>query len=160
MSRAADFSNIPTEQRSGIPTAEITVEVGDLMSAVITMRPANEDNPKYFNELLRRNRRLNRSARSRDITTDDIRKMRRDDCELLARYCAVGWKGVVDAEGELPFSPENCREFLLAVLRAPRGRIAFDEFRDRAADEYTFMEDDYGGGGGDPEAEREALEGN
>lgn len=148
--READFSNIPVETRGSIPTAEITVEVGDLMRATITMKPANEDNPRYFNELLRRNRRR---GRSRDINTDDVRKMRRDDAELLARYCAVGWKGVVDAKGELPFSPENCHAFLVAVLGAPHGRVAFDEFRDRAADEYTFV--DAGDG-----AEAEALSGN
>ena len=131
-----DFSHIMESGRTlqtrvfyveGLPTG---------MRPGIEMRQANENNPRYFNNLMEVIRRG--SARRRPkITAQLVKQNRKTDRRLLAEYCAVSWTGMTNAKGEeVPFSIENCKEFLLALSDEN-----FDIFRDEVADPASFREE-------------------
>ena len=139
----ADFSHIAVrEQAKKIKTAEIPIEGIEGFRPVLICKPATEDNAPYFNEMLKRQRRTAR-RRGRHVTVKDLRRLRDDDIELLPKHCVVGWAegSVIDAEGKpVPYSEDECRKLFEAIVAAPNGRDAFDDFRNECADAGTFVE--------------------
>lgn len=84
----------------------------------LIVRPATESNKPYFNEVLRRSAKTLRKAANGDISvdTDTLDKNRQDDRRLFPKHVIVGWEGIKDSQGkEVPFSQENCVEFLQAL---------------------------------------------
>ena len=133
-----DFGNIKSEGRT-LPTAEVPIEGLDGLRPVLVCKPATEDNPPYFNELSRRLRRGRRSAR--DVTDREVKRIRRDDVDLLPKHCVVGFVPgtVVDAAGEeVPFSVDAARDLLKQVCE--HARDAFDDFRADLGSRATFTD--------------------
>ena len=85
----------------------------------LIVRPATESNPSYFNEVLRRYSKMIRKVSQKKeitVTTDDLARNRNEDRNLFPKYVITDWKDVVDSKGNnVPFSEENCREFLKAL---------------------------------------------
>lgn len=85
----------------------------------LIVKPATESNAPYFNEVLRRSTKTIRKVsqgKSISITTDDLAKNREEDRRLFPKYIITDWEGVTDSKGnQVPFSEENCREFLKAL---------------------------------------------
>lgn len=130
-----DFSHIAASG-SKIATADISIEGLEGMRPVLTCKPAAEDNPPYWNALLKRNRKTARRIRRQHITVGDLQKQRDDDAELLSKHCVVGWSGVLDKNGKAaPFDAENCAKFFAALPKE-----IFDEFREDVANPGTFTE--------------------
>lgn len=133
-----DFGNIKSEGRA-VPTAEVAIEGLEGLRPVLVCKPASEDNPAYFNELSRRLRRGRRNTQ--DVTTKDVKRMRRDDVELLPKHCIVGFVPgtVVDAQGkEVEFSVETATDLLKAIC--DKARDSFDDFRADLGNRATFTE--------------------
>lgn len=85
---------------------------------VLIVRPATEANPPYFNEILRRSSKTIRNAAQGkiQITSDTMKKNRKEDRELFPKHVIVGWNGVIDSEGnEGEFNEENCSKFVNAL---------------------------------------------
>ncbi len=135
-----DFSHVAASAEKTVKTAEVAIEGLEGFRPVLVMKPANEDNPAYFNALLKRQRR---GRRGRNITVKDLRRLRDDDIELLPKHCAVGFvEGtVVDATGKpVEFSEDECRQLFQAIVSVPGGRDIFDDFRNEVAEPTTFVE--------------------
>ena len=122
-----------------IETADIAIEGLDGMRPVLTCKPATEDNPAYFNAMSRRLRRGRRGQG--DMTVKDVRKIRRDNIDLLPEHCIIGWRDVFDADGKpVEYSIDNVREFLQAIHDG--AREAFDSFVVDIASPDVFTEFD------------------
>ena len=131
MSKSKPTFDIRTEVEL-IETAEIPVEGLMNMRPVIVCKPT-QDNDAYLNGVLARNR-TGRLLRNRRMTAKMMRKIDADDRHLIAHHCAVGWNGVVDADGnDVPFSAEACHE----LFKQLPDRI-FRDFRDELTDPTTF----------------------
>ena len=84
----------------------------------LIVKPATESNKDYFNEVLRKSAKSLRRAAKGELKVDveTLEKNRRDDRILFPKYVIVGWEGIKDSKGnEVPFTPENCAEFLQAL---------------------------------------------
>ena len=135
----SNFAHVKSSARQ-VPTAEIPIEGLKDMRPLLICRPANEDNPAYFNALLRRQRR-SRRAGNREVTVQDIKRNRADDIELLPKHCVTGWvpNSVLDSDGNaVAFSEEECRGLLEAILAVVGGREIFDDFRQDVANSGSF----------------------
>ena len=126
-----------------VRSAWFTIEGLEGMRPRLHMRPANESNPKYFDALLRAQRKGRKAMKN--IRTADVKQIRVEDAELLAKHCAVGWEdgSVLDADGtSVPFSREDCRGLLLSLAEHDdvEVRQCFDDFRGDVADAASFHE--------------------
>ena len=100
------------------------------------VKQANDNNPAYYNGLLRYQRRFSR-RRGRTITVQDVAENREQDRLLYARHVVVKWGNVRDAAGEdVALDEEACREFLQAIPN-----MDMDELRDFAANPHSFAKD-------------------
>lgn len=100
----------------------------------LTVRPATDVNKPYANDLLRRAaKEIPRNAGQRvDVAT--LETGRDIERESYAEHVVVGWKGVKDANGdEVPFSVDNCREFLRQIPS-----FIFDSLRNFCAEPRNF----------------------
>lgn len=88
----------------------------------LLVAPATEANKPYYNALLRRQQRNATVTRLGRVTAAVLEANRDDDRELFALHVVRNWERVTEdpAPGEtepkpVPFSVENCREFLRAL---------------------------------------------
>ena len=132
----ADFSNAKIAGKR-LATAEVAIEGMTGFRPVLTCRPANESNPKYFNALLKRQRR-GRGRMAGELTVETVKKQRKDDRELIPELCVVGWdkSTVIDATDKpVAFSKEACVDLIKALPDE-----IFDDFRNDIAISSTFLE--------------------
>ena len=128
----AEFGHIQATGKR-IPTAEIAIEGIEGMRPVLTCKPATEDNPAYFNALLRRSRR---GRRAQNMKARDLKKIRADDIDLISEHCVTSWAGVLDAKGKaVDFTAEDCQKLLGAL---PYWLL--DDFRNEVANPEVFIE--------------------
>lgn len=85
----------------------------------LTVRPAGDTNPDFFNAALRANKKAQRAARGRrgqTPTPESIERARQADITIFADTIVTGWSGVMDSDGnEVEFSRENLVQFLNAI---------------------------------------------
>lgn len=119
----ANFSHLSGLQVDRETTARYPFDniVVNGRSPTLIVRPATQDNKPYQREMFRRNegmaRRLNaRRGMSDKQVLEAGEKLRAIWREIFPQTVVVGWEDVLDADGtDLPFSEENCREFLAAL---------------------------------------------
>jgi len=100
----------------------------------LILKPATEVNKGYFNSVLRRSKRNLRAMKSGSISQKMIKETREEDKELYPKYIISGWKDVKDSAGkDVPFSPENCVDFLEALPD-----WIFDDIRNFAGSSENF----------------------
>jgi len=90
-------------------------EIAD--KTMLTVRPAGEANPAYFNDTMRKSSRSDlKKAGTNKIDTAFLARSRNLDRTLYAEHVVVGWSDVVDGDGvTVPFSKAACRELLEAL---------------------------------------------
>jgi hypothetical protein len=104
---------------------------------VLTMKPANEANKPYFNQVLKKSRRKLRRIQSGNLSTEFLEENRELDRQLFPKTVIIDWKGVKDSAGKtVPFTQEACAEFLQALPD-----WLFDEVRNHAAIHGNFVEE-------------------
>lgn len=104
---------------------------------VLIMSPATSENKPYYNKVLRKTAKNPMKALKR-VNVGTVRENRDQDRVLYAQHVIKGWKRVVDGEGkEVPFSPENCAEYLQALPD-----WIFDQVRNFAASPENFIDDE------------------
>lgn len=82
----------------------------------LSLVPATEANKPYFNAVLRRARKNNKSVQAGAVSVNLIEANRDEDRELYAQHIIKGWENVIDDKGkQVPFSPEVCLEYLRAL---------------------------------------------
>jgi len=85
----------------------------------LTVRPAGDTNPEFFNAALRvskKAQRQNRGRKGQTPTPESIERARQQDIEIFADTIVTGWSGVLDSNGdEVEFSRENLVAFLNAI---------------------------------------------
>lgn len=109
---------------------------------VLTVHPATEANKPYFNAVLKRTSRTAKMLRAGgEMNAEQLKEARVEDRELYPKHVVRGWSKVVDSElNEVPFSVEDCEEFLTAIPD-----YMFDDFRTFCGNPRNFVEH------GDPE---------
>ncbi len=103
---------------------------------VLTLRPANESNKGYTNDLLRMTGQGN-GARKRASKVDSklLSEMREHDKVLYPKHIISSWTGMLDVSGkEVPFSVEAAEEFLQVLPH-----WIFDGIRTAAATPENFV---------------------
>lgn len=104
----------------------------------LLVKPATESNKPFFNEQLKRARRVARAVGSGAITAKIVGDNRDDDRRLFPKYIIEGWGGVNDTQGNpVPYSQEACSEFLAALPD-----WLFDQVREFAGNNANFLGDD------------------
>jgi len=77
------------------------------------VRPATESNKPYFNAMLKRSRKMARVIASGNINAAHLDQNRDNDRDLFPKHVIVGWKNVVDNEGNpVEFTQENATDYL------------------------------------------------
>lgn len=103
---------------------------------VLIVKQANDSNKQYQSEMLRRSGE-GRGQRRKKIKVDAefLNNLRDGDREIYPKYVVVGWKGVLDSEGEeVEFSSKGCSEFLEVLPN-----WIFDPLREFCTDPQNFM---------------------
>ncbi len=111
------------------------IELEGKTSELIVL-PATQANKRYFNELLKRSKRLQRQVQSGNIDVDLLSTNRDEDKLLYPEYVITGWRHIYDAEGKhVPFSKEACTDFIAALPD-----WIFDEISNFCRDPQNFVE--------------------
>lgn len=107
----ADFSHLAHSPVTGDSTATYTLY--EIKGApTLTGRPATEDNPHYFAELLKQVPEARRISKSQAISVDVIKANRNDDRKFYAAHILTDWT-VRDAKGKaVKFNPDDALKFL------------------------------------------------
>ena len=109
-------------------------DLGD--GACLIVRPATEANKPFFNQSLKRSRRLAKAIRRGHIDARMAAENREEDRELYPKYVIADWENITDENGDMvPFSQENCEDF---VQEMPPWM--FDELRGFASEISNFFE--------------------
>lgn len=117
-----DFGNYGAKYAT---KAEYTIYGLEGYPALIVV-PATEENPAYMNKILKDTRKNMRIINQDRLTAAQVQQYRERDYVLFAKHVVVGFKDVLDAEGnEVPWNMENAEEFLRAIPT-----LEFDELRD------------------------------
>lgn len=104
---------------------------------VLTVGPATSANKGYNTEILKRGRKVAALINSGNIGEELATILRGDDRKLYPVHVIKGWKGVIETGGEeVPFTPENCADFLRALPD-----WIFDKVRAFASDPRNFIEE-------------------
>jgi hypothetical protein len=105
-------------------------------SPVLQLRPANDSNSAYMNDLLRLTGQSN-GGRKKKVHVDAklLGAMREHDKVLYPKHVIVGWKGMLDTAGEeVPFSQEDAAAFITMLPN-----WIFDGVREWAANPENFI---------------------
>lgn len=134
----ADFSNYSSQREDGTAAKPYSFE--ELQgSPTVHTRPATSANSRYNNARLKALGKRTGGGRKklRTISAATVEAARREDADLLARFCVTGWDPApVDASGaDVPFSAENAKEFFLAIPD-----WMFDDFRNWVAEPLNFVD--------------------
>ena len=135
-----DFSNYAALAEDAQRPREFVFEHIGGRPSILTL-PATTANKRYNAARLKTiNKRTKGGRAAGRISPSSIEAARAEDADMISKFCATGW-GVppVDATtGQpVPFSPDNCREFLLAI---PYWMM--DEFRAWVSEPLNFTDDD------------------
>lgn len=139
-----DFSNYSALREDGTVAKAYPFDALKGAPGVMS-RPATTANQRYNSARLKALGKRTAGGRKKlRVTSQTIEAARREDAEMLAKYCAVSWTNPpLDASGQpVPFSAEACQEFFLAIPD-----WMFDEYRNWVADPLNFVdegEDDEG----------------
>lgn len=114
------FTNIAKKAIDPNRSVQVTLdELDQDPPVVLACGPAQDLNPEYMAEMLEAQNLLSkRSARGAGtVTMTDIRRARETDIDRFSRLVVKDWPGAPkDDEGNfVPFSVDNCREFLTAL---------------------------------------------
>lgn len=134
------FSHIKTHRVKADVTAEYTLYQISVngVSPTLIVKPATELNKPYFNALLKRSARTARRAASGKIDAATIAQNRAEDRQLYPQHVVTGWTDVIGDDGkEVPFSKEDCADFLAAV-----DDWVFDDLRNFCGTPTNFTSDD------------------
>lgn len=134
-----DFSNYQALREDGTATREFKFRDIEGVPSIIS-RPATSANSKYNSARLKTlNQRVKGGRAKTKITPASVDEARREDAQMLSKYCATGWgTAPVDAANQpVPFSAENCEAFLLAIPD-----WMFDEYRAWVSEPMNFVEAD------------------
>ncbi len=130
-----DFSNYGAMREDGTATKPYTFE--ELEGAPqLDCRPATSANTRYNNAALKAlGRRAQGRRKKARVTAQTVDAARREDADLLSKYCVTGWPvAPVDNAGTpVDFSADNCKDFFLAIPD-----WMFDDFRNWVADPLQF----------------------
>lgn len=135
----ADFSHlkqldVTRDMRSRFTLHSIQVNG---VSPTLILRPATEQNPAYFNALIKRNRKAAQIIQAGGVTAGLIAQNRNEDRELFPAHVIDGWENMLEADGaEVPFNLQNCRDFVNALPD-----YIFDTVRDHAGTHRNFVPD-------------------
>ncbi len=97
----------------------------------LMLRVARFNSPKVQNYLRKKQkpfmRQINQGTMDEETSRDILRK-------VLARFCLLGWKGLIDDDGKaIPYSPEKAEEllretdFLTEILEICQSRETFQD---------------------------------
>lgn len=112
-------------------------------TARLHLRPATEDNPRYYSAMLRmsgdRKRNLARGGTVNMLQVlDELQQNRADDVELYPRHVIIGWEGIEDEDGSpVPFSEDHAAQ----LMQALPGWVV-DQIRNFAASPMRFVAPD------------------
>lgn len=118
-----------------LPIDGYTAEDGAYTPAQLELRHAGESNRPWHNASTKFNAKhgLARKSLQGRPEVDGLSLQR--DIELFPRHVVTGWAGIVDGDGVLvPFSEENCRDFLTQLPA-----WIFDEVRAHAFTASNFL---------------------
>lgn len=108
-----DFSHLQKLEIKG-KTAEF--ELDDIPwqpVPVLILKPATQHNKGYFNASLKSSGHKLAKIKRGNIDEKMLMENRKIDRKLFPEYVVVGWRNVVDSNyDEVPFTKENCTEFL------------------------------------------------
>lgn len=140
-----DFSeSLPRNVAVDYPLVELR---GNMVLQVLY---AGEANKPYFNALLRENRHNVRKLRGA-VTPKFAEELRARDVELYAQHIVVGWRDVLNKDGQVvEFSQEACADLLRALPT-----FVFDGLRGFCSTASNFSEREL-----DQDEEDEELSGN
>ena len=103
-------------------TADKTVkyEMSDIQmngkTPFLMVKPATEANKPFAKSQLARSNKRIKIASARGVSLEALEANRADDRDLYPKHIITGWGNVFDNEGgEVPFTGENCKEFLEAL---------------------------------------------
>ena len=133
-----DFSNYAGLREDGTESKPYAFEDIDGVPTLLC-RPATSANKRYNSARLKAiSKRTNSGRKKARISSASVDAARREDAEMLADYCVVGWKPapVDSAKQPVDFSAENCRQFFLAIPD-----WMFDDFRAWVSDPVNFAPD-------------------
>lgn len=134
-----DFSHIKAMDAAPARTVEYKlyeIEANGVIPTLIVAQ-ANEANLPYFNEVLKGTGRMARRVRGGALTASMVKENRDEDRRLFPLHVIKRWvEGtVVDADGtSVPFSRDNCKEFVEAIPD-----FAFDRLRGHCAETTNFL---------------------
>ena len=135
----ADFSNYAAQREDGLASRPYNFEALEGAPGVLT-RPATTANARYNNARLKAlGKRTGTGRRKIAINAATVEAARREDADLLSKYCVTGWgdNAPVDSSGvPVPFSADNARDFFLAIPD-----WMFDDFRNWVSEPLNFVGD-------------------
>ena len=135
-----DFSHMKGSQIKSDSTSEYTIY--EIMTGgqhpTLIVKPSTEANRPYYNELLKRMRRISRRVRGGGMDVETVERSRDEDRELFPLHVIEGWKDVYDANDKpVSYSVENCRDFLKVVAD-----WIFDDVRNYCSDPTNFVDEE------------------
>lgn len=134
-----DFSNYSALQEDGSEAREFIFQDIEGQPSLLS-RPATSANKKYNSARLKSLNKRTKGGRAKArISLATVESARREDAEMLSKFCVVGWgTAPVESTGEpVTFSAKNCEEFLLAIPD-----WMFDEYRGWVSDPINFTGDE------------------
>lgn len=135
----ANFSNLSKMNVSAEKIVEYPLYqidgVGD-ETPVLLLKPANESNKPYYNDLLRKSRSKMSAISSKKITANTVKQNRDEDRALFADHVIAGWRSIPDADGNaVEFSKENAKAFFESIPS-----WIFDDIRVFAQDMTNYID--------------------
>lgn len=132
-----DFSNYSAQREDGLAALPYSFEELEGAPTILT-RPATSANTRYNNARLKAlGQRTGSGRRKMKITPATVAAARKEDADLLSKYCVTGWgeKPPVDSTGTpVPFSAANAEAFFLAIPD-----WMFDDFRNWVSEPLNFV---------------------
>lgn len=135
----SSFTKLAANRFDAQVTAEY--EIQDFMMGgkypVLTVRPATSDNKGFLNESLKSTTK--KTIRKGKLNAYMVERMRDEDRKLYAKHVLVGWKNVINDDGEhAPFSAENALAFLEAI-----DNHTFEDLRDFCREPENFGSEEF-----------------
>ncbi|QNN99853.1 hypothetical protein P67b_00094 [Ruegeria phage Tedan] len=127
-----DQQQVEAEKVIAFKVLEITMPNGE--HPVFYGRMAGEKNKPYFNAVLKTQAVRAKEMQVAGVSSEMLGENRNEDRELFPAHVLTGWE-VVDAHGKtVPYSEEDCAEFLAMIPDH-----AFDRMRNHFSTASNFM---------------------
>lgn len=139
------FSKLTNAYDPSNRTAELTLPVatkddheGRALHVVLTLKHAGESNRRWRDAINRYNAKTGLARKTAQGRGDADSLALERDLELYPKHVITGWRHVADDDGaDVPFTEQDCREFLQALPR-----WVFDEIRIFAVTAVNFIPDE------------------